>query len=844
MPGSELRTEDVDWRITSFEGSRREQMRRWAQLPLENILRAVEEMQGISQQLAAAAPGTNREARPTIEGGEPPVAYGKNNAPLEIVLKGCTPEPLMSYLKALGVLRLVSQDTQYGDPGARGFWRDGEFVLHSRLNLEGLQEFFIHKYQPSPIVVPWSGKDFFNVKRNTNVAKLASTPTGSQIIEAILCCHAERLAAYREVINTAFSTLAALDIERKGQMEKTHVKAAYIAYLRSHAPEKLIPWLDAATVLDADRSTFSALLGSGGGSDGNTHFSDNFMQNLWDALPDFAEQRVATKHRGGTQHSEDPVWRSQGWLSGALLGTPAGSLVDERTSSLFDAGAVGGPNATQGMERKAAANPWNFILALEGSICFAGALAKRNLVSAKSVSSFPFQVRLSALDDGRTSNKETAGREIWLPLWEAPAKFKEIEHLLAQGRIELNGKTAAHGVDAARAVASLGTDQGIFAFHRYAIVKGRVGGENYNTAASLGRIDVKAREYVDLLNGLDEWLSAFRRACGFGRKEEAPARLAGALRRIDKAIFNYCRSGGHVRFQEILIALGRAERELMRDGRWGRENRVRPLHGLSVQWIEAARDAGPEFELALSLACIRSRGDVGPLRANLEPVGAKDGKTTTWADEDRAVIWNQADLSSNLTAVLARRMQDAKRHNAPHLPLWSSCPATLGAIAAFIAEETDDERLEDLLWGLSLVDTANKSSPAPASGNLYDALPLTRLYALLKPLFLHAPVVWRAGHWRYARGDEKGIVVRPEPRILSLLRSGRVDEAVGLAAQRLRASGLQPIVTGGDGIWSESQGRRLAAALLIPIHSYSLDQLLSLVVRRNSSAIQLQGEVA
>jgi len=49
--------QDFDWRVTSFEGSRREQLRRWAQLPLEDILRAIEEMEDLAQQMNAAPLG-------------------------------------------------------------------------------------------------------------------------------------------------------------------------------------------------------------------------------------------------------------------------------------------------------------------------------------------------------------------------------------------------------------------------------------------------------------------------------------------------------------------------------------------------------------------------------------------------------------------------------------------------------------------------------------------------------------------------------------------------------------------------------------------------------------------
>ncbi len=55
MPENDPHTSDFDWRLTSFEGARREQLRRWAQLPLENILLAIEEMEDIAARLSAQA---------------------------------------------------------------------------------------------------------------------------------------------------------------------------------------------------------------------------------------------------------------------------------------------------------------------------------------------------------------------------------------------------------------------------------------------------------------------------------------------------------------------------------------------------------------------------------------------------------------------------------------------------------------------------------------------------------------------------------------------------------------------------------------------------------------------
>lgn len=41
----------IDWSLTTWEGARREQLRRWAALPLERILLALEEMQDLSEWL-------------------------------------------------------------------------------------------------------------------------------------------------------------------------------------------------------------------------------------------------------------------------------------------------------------------------------------------------------------------------------------------------------------------------------------------------------------------------------------------------------------------------------------------------------------------------------------------------------------------------------------------------------------------------------------------------------------------------------------------------------------------------------------------------------------------------
>ena len=50
MPDIERETDGIDWSLTTWEGARREQLRRWAALPLERIIVALEEMQDLAEQ--------------------------------------------------------------------------------------------------------------------------------------------------------------------------------------------------------------------------------------------------------------------------------------------------------------------------------------------------------------------------------------------------------------------------------------------------------------------------------------------------------------------------------------------------------------------------------------------------------------------------------------------------------------------------------------------------------------------------------------------------------------------------------------------------------------------------
>lgn len=101
----------------------------------------------------------------------------------ELRLDGCPPTPLASYLKALGVLRLVAEQK---DPQARGFWRGERFHLKTRLDPAGLRRFFLEDYAPTPIIAPWNGGSGFYPK------------DAKEGINAIAASRSDRFAVYIE----------------------------------------------------------------------------------------------------------------------------------------------------------------------------------------------------------------------------------------------------------------------------------------------------------------------------------------------------------------------------------------------------------------------------------------------------------------------------------------------------------------------------------------------------------------------------------------------------------------------------------------------------------------------
>jgi hypothetical protein len=65
MSKDENRADEIDWSLTTWEGARREQARRWARMPLAELILALEEMQVLAEQLSHRPQQARRLSRQT-----------------------------------------------------------------------------------------------------------------------------------------------------------------------------------------------------------------------------------------------------------------------------------------------------------------------------------------------------------------------------------------------------------------------------------------------------------------------------------------------------------------------------------------------------------------------------------------------------------------------------------------------------------------------------------------------------------------------------------------------------------------------------------------------------------
>jgi CRISPR-associated protein Csx17 len=787
----------------------------------------------------------------------------------ELRLAGCKPEPLASYLKALGVIRLIAE--QGKDPDVLARWNEDQLVLQGNVDQDNLVHFLCEEYRPTPIVSPWNGGSGFYPNDNR------------EAISAIASTENPRLATYRSVIDSvrqwpelpeAFNTpvciLERLQVEveaaRPGRKRddllklvqdvensrpadappnateldvlETHAKngprekrpglkrwiktlkkarnrcvslergggkEAILVAARARLPDCCVDWLDVVCALRVDdKPAYNPLLGSGG-NDGRLDLSNNFMQHVVFLLLESGAEQTAALARS------------------ALYGDPRPGLVKAPIGQ-YDPGRAGGYNQGAELETKDfKINPWDFVLALEGTLLLAGSVARRAQTGGRALLASPFTVRPSLVGFSSTSEGEKARAETWLPLWTHSMVYRELRQLLGEGRSTLGQgrsyglrRPARNGLDFTRAVSSLGVDRGIDSFVRFAYLERR--GKSY-VALPVGRLAVRFRPSVRLLDELDRVLEPLDR---FLRQfENVPATLAAARRQIDQALYQCANRGDPPAFQSLVRAVGRMEAELANRDRSKKPALNRPLTGLSPDWVDACDDGSHEVRLAAALASVNPSKPVGSIRSYM--AGVDSEKPWLWAKGKGDQTWGGRNLAARLGAVLARRTLDAQRSSAETVPIWGAAAVPCHTVMPFLWGDVDDRSLEELLWGFTLVEwrvrrhaAANKARVMKWLEHSEDGV-LSRTWALLK-LFFHTE----------PRRDDVGDAVR-DPRIVPLLQARRIKDASAVARRRLMVSDRKPHLVKFEA--GELDPERLLASLLVPVSNPI--RLKNLVLKEN-----------
>lgn len=689
----------------------------------------------------------------------------------ELLLEGCTATPLANYLKALGVLRLLS--THY--PETRGSWRGDRFVLLTPLTREGIEQFFLDEYAPTPLVAPWGARSGFYRGSSEKTARDALAQ-----IEASSC---ERLATFKSMIESVRELLDQHGFDEKASDER---KVELMRICRGELQDHLIEWLDTCYILSGDDRKFPPLLGTGGNEGSGSYVSG------------FAQQIVACVH----DRLHDAA------LAAALFDANVPGTTVDQTPGHFAPVSSGGVNASVGFDDdKAQTNPWSYILALEGSVALAGAAVRRNANDPTGGFNYPFTVYATFAGAGSLgegdANKPRG--EMWLPLWNQPCRYVEIRNLMNEGRVVLGRKPAHDGLDFVRALHHFGGYRGIHSFQRFGLLKRN--GKSY-FATALSRIDVSESPAPSWLDELDThgWLEKLRR---FANDSNTAARFKTLRKRLEDALFALSgKTPGKPEAQALLVLLGQIQSALASSSK-AREA-VRPVPRLSERWVIAADDGTPVLRIAKALAGLRGVGEVPlPIRTQLFPVERSRAKwiTPESGESHRLCDGFEGRLTNTLPTLLARRLWLAERFGMNDKPLESPAGATLSDLAAFLRDDGMDARIADLLPGLALCDIPQEIDRSGGEGGVPAA------YALMKLALTPERTLRSLG----ALADGQSLPA-PAGMLAQLAAGNHGNRAVAIAWRRLRASGLSPRFTH-DALPTLAgiDPKRAAAALLIPL---------------------------
>jgi CRISPR-associated protein Csx17 len=555
-------------------------------------------------------------------------------------------------------------------------------------------------------------------------------------------------------------------------------KPAVVQEFRNRCPEELLPWIDAAIVLAGENAFFPPILGTGG-NDGRLDFSTNFHEQLLEVIG------ATDKDRG----------RSLASARDLLGGTQIGQLTKAPIGQ-FDPANAGGPGSSRFGAADTLANPWSYVLMVEGALLFASSTARRNQHGAGSAA-MPFTVASSPDGSDSGAPGEESRGEVWTPIWENNLSLSEIKQLFAEARASWRGRPARRAVDFYAATRSLGVARGIGEFTRYGLQ--RRNGLAF-AAVPIDRIRVEEKPSVRLAANIEDWV----RNIG---ASSASTSVGEALRAFHKSHLEFARDGGSLPLARMLAALTTLEMAVGCSGRAKEAVRVRyvPPAGRFLNVLK--QDDSRELHVAVGLAsCATMPADGSPrtMRQILLPVDQ-----TKWRAAPLVPGFGARPLPDILAAVLIWRSRtapaerDAGRFRG--VPTFrTGIPVPAADLDAFANNDLDPARLDLLLRACLALDWRGVNPGWKAEK---PDVPVTTL-ALLHPLAGGL----RPGNPREKPDDEPVPALSPDWAIRLTAGRNQVKTVHDEARGRLLQAGWTAVPAPPTGTITD--GTRIAAALV------------------------------
>lgn len=705
------------------------------------------------------------------------------------VLKGCSPTPLANYLKALGILRIVGEQT---DKHARGWWEDETLRLLTKLSKEELEKFFLEEYEPTPIFNPWGGRSGYYSGSNEKTARSA--------LQAIEHSTDQRLSGFRDAIALVRTVID----EGGGQKPDKKNESIMLRRIATRIRGTGADWLASVVADIGDRFSKPAIFGSGG-NEGSGSYTAAFLAAV-----------VECVHNRAWDKTISPSL----WSDGADRDRWDGSFrpypeIGKRKSPKESVDAP-----FRQYLPGADGSPWDLLLAFEGALVVQSGASRRLGKDQSRFLASPFYFSPLGMGAGSSSEmdefalnkgKKNPGRgEQWFPFWSTPSTYTEVQQLFREGRCSTGRRSAKNPIDAARAVCGLGTSRGVTLFLRY----GYLQRDNLAThfAVPLGRVRVPENQKNNRARLIDDvagWLDKLHR---LARKErpKPPDRLVQGYKRLADAVFAAL-THDHTpdRWQAIMLAA--ADIEALQAT--GSAIEAGPIPPLRPEWVSTVDDGSPEIRLALALgsaaAAYKHGRPVDPVRHHWLPLedGARRFKTSDKRlVNDPRVVASGRDAIRDLAAIVERRLIDAgmageRRSN---LLAATGCGAQLDDLAALLAGQLDVEKTVGLARAFMAIRWDRWSRQ-----HFYQQSP--RSEHRTQPA--EAWLAIRLACLPFALGPGQDIPA--DERVVRLLNANNGVRAIEIARNRIRAVGIRPPFQFGT---ADAETAHLwAAALAFPI---------------------------